>query len=77
VERSINGPDRDYLTEQEAADWLRLDAEDFHEFVRMGLLPKGIAYGKTSKKHRWHWMDVIAAGHLLARGFIKLPGVEE
>lgn len=74
MERRINAPDPDYLTEQEAAAWLRIDEEDFREFVRMGVLPGGIPWGKQSRKHRWPWLDVIAVGHLLGRGFLHLPG---
>ncbi len=77
MERTLIGPEPEYLTEAEAAKWLRLDAEDFREYVRMGIFPKGIAYGKQPKGHRWPWMDVVAIGHLLARGFIKLPGDDE
>ena len=78
MERSINGPDDDFLTEAEAAAWLRLDPEDFREFVRQGVLPKGIPWGKKpAVNHRWPWLDVVAVGHLLGRGFIKLPGAEE
>lgn len=78
MERSINGPPEDFLTEAEAAAWLRLDPEDFREFVKQGVLPKGIPWGKKpGVNHRWPWLDVVAVGHLLGRGFIKLPGTEE
>ncbi len=77
MERSISGPDQDFLTEAEAAAWLRIDPEDFREYVRMGLLPKGIPYGKRPITHRWHWMDLVAVGHFVRSGFIKLPGSDE
>jgi hypothetical protein len=76
-ERHINGPAKDYLTEAEAAEWLGLEADDFREFVRMGCIPRGLPWGKIPKKHRWHWLDVVAIGHLVSRGFIRLPGDEE
>lgn len=75
-DRTISGPAQDYLTEREAADWLRLDVEDFREFVRMGLIPRGLPYGKRPISHRWPWLDVVAVGHLIARGHLKLPGSE-
>ncbi len=77
MERTIHAPDGDYLTEAEAAAWLRLDPEDFREFVRMEILPRGIPWGKQPRSHRWPWLDVIAVGHLISRGHIKLPGSEE
>ena len=78
VERSISGPAKDYLTEAEASAWLGLDPEDFREFVRLGLIPKGLAWGKQPKtNHRWPWMDVVAVGHLIARGFLRLPGSDD
>lgn len=78
VERMVNGPEQDYLTESEAAAWLRLDPEDFRDFVRLGFIPKGMPWGKQPKtNHRWPWLDVVAVGHLIARGFLRLPGAEE
>ncbi len=77
MERTIHAPENDFLTEAEAAAWLRIDPEDFREFVRQGVIPKGIPWGKQPRTNRWPWMDVIAVGHLLARGHIKLPGSDE
>ncbi len=73
MERTIHAPDADLLTEAEAAAWLRLQLDDFREFVRMGILPAGIPYKKQPSKHVWPWLDVIAVAHLLGRGFIQLP----
>ena len=78
VERKINAPDGDFLTEAQAAAWLNLDTDDFRTFVGMGILPRGMPWGKKPGiNHRWHWMDMIAVGHLISRGHIKLPGEEE
>lgn len=77
MRREVDAPEQDYLTAEEAAKWLRIDVEDFLEFVRMGTIPHGIAYGKTRAKQRWPWLDLVAVGHLLARGFLRLPGSEE
>lgn len=76
-ERTINGPSKDWLNEREAAEWLGLDPEDFREFVHLGLIPRGVPWGKIPKKHRWHWLDIVSIGHLASRGFIRLPGDEE
>ncbi len=78
MQQPINRPDNEYLTEAEAAAWLRIDPEDFRQFVAMGILPKGIPWGKKpGVNHRWPWMDVIAVGHLISRGHIRLPGSDE
>jgi len=74
VERKLNAPDAEYLTDEQAAGWLSVHVEDFREYVRQGLIPRGIPYGKRLSSHRWPWMDVVAIGHLLSRGHLKLPG---
>lgn len=64
MERSIQTPDKEWLTRREAARWLNIGVDSFDKLVeRENLLP--IVIGP--KSHRWHWMDVVALAHLLTR----------
>lgn len=76
-ERTVYGPAQDYLIEEEAAAWLRISVDDFREYVKQGLFPRGVAYGKRPSSHRWPWMDLVAVGHLLSRGHLKFPGITD
>jgi hypothetical protein len=72
MERTIDAPDSEFLTDAQAAAWLGMEVEQWHQLVNKGIFPKGIPYRRRIGGHVWPWMDVIAVGHLLARGFLKI-----
>jgi hypothetical protein len=64
-ERTVNAPEKDWLTREEAAAWLNVDVSVFLDLVKEGLVPPPIELPRRQK--RWHWMDAVAVAHLITR----------
>lgn len=65
MQRNISGPDRDWLTLDEAAAWMGLDSSTLKRLIRKGQFPPGV---KVSPKCvKWGWLDVVAYMHLVSR----------
>jgi hypothetical protein len=71
--RTIDGPDGQHLTTQEAARWLSIDPKTLRRLAAAHadwLRPIGI--GKAT---RWNWFDIVCLGHIMGRrGHNPLPG---
>jgi hypothetical protein len=64
-ERTVNAPEQDWLTREQAAAWLGVDVGVFLDLVKEGTVPQPIELPRRQK--RWHWMDLVAGAHLLTR----------
>jgi len=71
VQRSITGPDKDWLTLDEAAAYMGLSGSTLKRLIDSGKFPKGARV--TGKILLWGWMDVVAFMHLASRS----PGDDE
>lgn len=66
MERTIWGPEKDYLTRQEVLDYLRISDTTLTRVMKKGLFPKPVAMGEETGRC-WLWLDVIAYAHLRSR----------
>jgi hypothetical protein len=75
VLRHIDGPDKVYLSSKEAAAWLGLERKQFEALAALENWLRPVHFGRSKK---WHWMDVVAFGHVLhRRERVKTPGINE
>lgn len=63
-DRTVNAPDKEWLTRKQAAAFLNVGADKFDAIVAQFKL-RPIVLGP--RNHRWHWMDVVCLAHLYAR----------
>jgi hypothetical protein len=73
MERSIQAPEKDWLTSEEAAVWLNIPHATFLALDRRGVVPGGRKFGPKTK--RWHWKGLVALSIQTELG--HLPEVEE
>jgi len=65
VQRSINGPDKDWLTADEAAAWMGIAGSTLEDLVVKRRFPPGVRV--TGRRRMWSWMDCVAYMHLRSR----------
>lgn len=74
MQRSINGPDKDWLSLDEAAAYMGIGASTLKSLVRSGKFPQGA--GVTGNRRMWGWMDVVAYMHMASRSPAPMPDDE-
>jgi len=65
LERRISGPDRDWLTLDQCAEWIGVSPDTLEREIDSGRFPPGVEVSKKNK--RWGWLDCVAYMHLLGR----------
>ena len=65
MERKVEAPEKQWLSDPEAAAWLNMDVDDFRLEVRTGRFPFLPAGGR--KTRRWNWLDLVSYSHMVAR----------
>jgi excisionase family DNA binding protein len=76
--RHVEGPDKDWLTFAEVADYLRLGRSTLKELIAAGTFPAGVRHGGTGPR-LWAWQTVVSYAHLsplvpaLGRGLPPRP----
>ncbi len=63
MQRTIYGPDKEWLSDVEAAAFLNIRVELFNHLVKQGAIPRGTPFGH--KIRRWPWEKIYATGVLL------------
>lgn len=63
-DRTIQGPEDESLTAEEAARWLKLSKATFLKMVALRQLPSGVRVNKQTVL--WSWEVVYSMRHLLA-----------
>lgn len=76
MRRLIDGPRRDWLSDQQCAAWMGIGLSLFHQLVAAGRFPAPVAVGR-GKPQKWHWQDCIAYMHLRGRALSVLALPEE
>jgi predicted DNA-binding transcriptional regulator AlpA len=61
--RVIDGPRNDWLSAEEVAAYLRIGTSLLAELRAAGDFPSPVKLG-SRRAIRWHWLDVVAWGHL-------------
>lgn len=67
MQRTIDAPEQEWLTDEESAKFLGIPAGTFGYLVRHGKFPKGKRW--TSKEVRWPWRLVLGASWLMESGY--------
>lgn len=72
--RTVEGPDRTWLTAAQAAAWLNIGRDTFLRHVEQGRIPHGVHLAGPQKP-LWNWLDLVAFSHLEGRfsGKFSLP----
>jgi excisionase family DNA binding protein len=65
MNHSIDGPDKYWLTKEEAAAYLGIKETLFDKMVKDGEMPKPHKRGSLP---RWYWFDLVAYAHVFGRG---------
>jgi hypothetical protein len=68
VERRIDGPDSDWLSEPKAAAYLGLSLDTFRALVKSGVIPPARRW--TKKTPRWPWKALVAVSWLMELGYL-------
>src|SRR5262245_14497921 len=66
TERTVSGPEKDWLTREECAIALGITSKALDKMHRTGKFPPPIEV--INGRPMWHWFDVVAYMHLLSRG---------
>jgi len=69
MQRTIDGPEGDWLNERAFADHLNIGLDLFRAFVRDGLVPEPRKW--TTKTRLWHWEVVYWTSQGLKLGLLK------
>jgi predicted DNA-binding transcriptional regulator AlpA len=66
MQRSVNGPDHEWLTMPEVCQWLGgIGDSTLKKLIRDGKFPPGVRISHNTV--RWNWMDVVAYSHMAQR----------
>lgn len=68
MQRTIEGPEKEWLTETEAASWLGVPEPTLAGLVGKGLIPGPRKWNQREK--RFHWEAVVVISLLLKLGFL-------
>jgi hypothetical protein len=73
--RRIDGPDQEFLSVPQAAEWLGVPEDTLKGWAEDRLVPRPRYVNR--KVVLYHWRGVVAIGELLACGFLSLEFPEE
>ncbi len=68
MERRIDAPKGEWLTDSQAARFLGLGVDAFRGLVRAGVVPAARKW--THKNARWHWQVIVAVSWLMQSGHL-------
>ena len=66
MQRLIDGPNNDWSTLEEAAQWLRISESMFKKLVADGEMPK--PHRRGDRAFRWYWLDLVSYAYVFGRG---------
>lgn len=75
MERSINGPEQELLSPEDAAKWMGVPITTLGDWIRHGQVPLPRVINK--KVQFYSWEQVYAIRVLLGVGFFPLPPPEK
>jgi hypothetical protein len=73
--RRIDGPDQEFLSVSQTAEWLGVPELTLKNWAEDRLIPQ--PRWVNAKVRLYHWRVVIAVGELLACGFLSIELPEE
>ncbi len=69
MQRTIEAPEKEWLTAREAAKWLGISVSTFLRMVEAGTIPEGRLFYRNTR--RWKWDTVWWISHGLQVGLLK------
>lgn len=75
MQRTVNAPDQEWLTCEEAASWIGIPPPTLKTMEKQGQIPPGRKFSNKAK--RWHWEVIVAVSVLVKCGFLPMKEVKE
>lgn len=69
MQRSINGPERDWLSLDEIAAYTGIGSPTLQQMINSGNFPQGTKH--SARIVKWSWLDVVAYMHLASKMELK------
>lgn len=71
MDRRLSGPKRDWLTAEQAGEYMGVHEDTFLKLVADGKMPPGVQVSQGRKV--WPWLDLVCYMHLASRMQGNLP----
>jgi hypothetical protein len=69
MQRSIDAPDREWLSDKEASNWLNIPESTLLRLANEGVVPGPKKWNKHER--RWHWEAVVFISWMLKYGYLR------